>query len=126
MRRIVRDYNPIKITEKNLIQEFKKRYPDRPIPTQVVKIPAHFPKHYPIFSHFLCDEEGRIFVRTHERDKQDYILYDVFDSDGRYFAKFAHPYEESMAAIKNKKMYFLIRTNKDGIPLVKRYKMEWK
>ena len=126
VKRILKDYNPIKITKENLVREYKRRYPDRTLPTQVIKIPAHWPKHYPIFYYFLCDDEGRIYVRTYERDKHDNIYYDVFDSQGRYFAKFSHPDNEMITVIKNKKAYCIIKANEQGIPLIKRYTMEWK
>jgi len=90
------------------------------------KIPDHWPKYYPIFYYFLCDDEGRIYVRTYERDKQDNIYYDVFDAEGRHFAKFSHPDNELITVIKNKRAYCLIKADEEGIPLIKRYKMEWK
>ena len=126
VKRIVKDYEPIKITKENLKREFKRRYPDRSLPSQLPKIPDHWPKYYPIFYYFLCDDEGRIYVRTYERDKQDNIYYDVFDAEGRYFTKFSHPDNELITVIKNKRAYCLIKANEEGIPLIKRYKMEWK
>jgi len=126
VKRIVKDYEPIKITKDNLKREYKRRYPDRPLPSQLPKIPDHWPKYYPIFYYFLCDDEGRIYVRTYERDKQDNIYYDVFDAEGRYFAKFSHPDNELITVIKNKRTYCLIKADEEGIPLIKRYKMEWK
>lgn len=126
VKRIVKDYDPIKITKENLKREFKRRYPHRTLPAKLPKIPDHWPKYYPIFYYFLCDDEGRIYVRTYERDKQDHIYYDVFDSEGRYFAKFSHPDNELITVIKNKRAYCLIKADEEGIPLIKRYKMEWK
>ena len=124
--RIVKDYNPIKITKENLKREFEARYPDRSLPAKLPKIPDHWPKHYPIFYYFLCDDEGRIFVRTYERDEKNRIYYDVFDSKGRYFARFSHPGDEMIKLVKKNKVYCLIEADEKGVPLIKRYNMEWR
>ena len=126
IQKIVKDYDPIKITVKYIKREFLKKYPDKPLPTELLKIPDHWPKHFPAFYYFFSDDEGRIYVRTYKRDKQDNIYYDVFDTEGRYFSKFSHLGNELITVIKNKSAYCLIKENQEGIPLIKRYKMEWK
>ncbi len=73
IKRIVKAYTPIKITKENLKREFRRRYPNRSLPSPVIKIPGHWPKHYPIYSNFICGDEGRIYVRTFARAKQDKI-----------------------------------------------------
>ena len=125
IRQIIKDYNPIRITKDNLIEEFKRRYPGKKIPPKVPRIPDHFPNHFPIFEDFLCDDEGRIFVRTYERDEKDNVYYDVFDPEGRYFTRFTLPFEEKVSVIKKNKMYCVIHGDKEGIPMIKRYEMKW-
>ena len=125
IRQIIKDYNPIRITKDNLIDEFKRRYPGKKIPPKVPRIPDHFPNHFPIFEDFLCDDEGRIFVRTYERDEEDNVYYDVFDSEGRYFTRFTLPFEEKVSIVKKNKMYCMIHGDKEGIPMIKRYEMKW-
>lgn len=125
VRRIIKDYSPIRITKDNLIDEFKRRYPDTKIPPRLPRIPDHFPNHFPVFENFICDDEGRIFVRTYERDKEDNVYYDVFDPEGRYFTRFTLPFEEKVSVVKKNKMYCMIRGDKEGIPMIKRYEMKW-
>lgn len=52
-------------------------------------------------------------------------LYDVFDSEGRCFARFSHPDDEIFTVIKKNKAYCIIRANEEGIPVMKRYRMGW-
>lgn len=125
VRKIIKDYNPIRITKDNLIEEFKRRYPGKKIPSKLPRIPDHFPKHFPVFENFICDDEGRIFVRTYEKDESDNVYYDVFDPEGRYFAQFTLPYEEKVSVVKKNKMYCMIHGDKEGIPMIKRYEMKW-
>lgn len=125
LRKIIKEYDPIKVTVEILKKEFKKRYPNRPLPTQVKKIPSHFPKHFPAFEYFVCDDEGRIYVRTYDRDGEDRFFFDVFDSEGRCFARFSHPDDEIFTVIKKNKVYCIIRANEAGIPVIKRYRMAW-
>lgn len=125
VRRIIKDYDPIRITKDNLIEEFKRRYPGKKLPPKVPRIPDHFPNHFPIFEDFLCDDEGRIYVRTYERDEEDNVYYDVFDSEGRYFTRFTLPFEEKVSIVKKNKMYCMIHGDKEGIPMIKRYEMKW-
>lgn len=125
VRRIIRDYDPIRITKDNLIDEFKRRYPGQKLPPKVPRIPDHFPNHFPVFEDFLCGDEGRIYVRTYERDEDDNVIYDVFDAEGRYFTQFSLPFEEKVSVVKKNKMYCMIQGDKDGIPIIKRYEMKW-
>lgn len=125
VRKIIKDYNPIRITKDNLIEEFKRRYPSKKIPPKLPRIPDHFPNHFPVFEDFLCDDEGRIFVRTYERDESDNVYYDIFDPEGRYFTQFTLPYEEKVTVVKKNKMYCMIYGDKEGIPIIKRYEMKW-
>ncbi len=125
IRQIKKDYSPIRVTKENLIAEFKRRYPDQKIPPKLPRIPNHFPNHFPVFENFICDEKGRIFVRTYERDEEDNVCYDVFDPEGRYITRFTLPFEEKVSVVKKKKMYCMIRGDKEGIPMIKRYEMNW-
>ncbi len=84
------------------------------------------PDQYPPFSTFIGDPEGRIYVRTYERDKDRKIIYDVFDPEGRFFTRFSLPEDEIMFAVLKDKMYIMIQEDEEGRPLVKRYAMAWK
>jgi hypothetical protein len=125
IRRVIKEYNPIRITKDNLIEEFKRRYPGKKLPPKVPRIPDHFPNHFPVFEDFVLGDEGRIYVRTYERDKKDNVYYDVFDVEGRYFTRFTLPFDEKVIVVKKNKMYCIIHGDKEGIPIVKRYRMKW-
>jgi len=125
IRQIIKDYSPIRVTKDNLIEEYKRRNPDTKIPPKLPRIPDHFPNHFPVFENFICDEKGRIFVRTYERDEEDNVYYDVFDAEGRYFTRFSLPFEEKVSVVKKNKMYCMIHGDKEGIPKIKRYEMKW-
>jgi len=83
-----------------------------------------FPKHYPAYETFSMDSEGRLFVRTFNKTKNEGEFFlDVFDRDGRYIASL--PTKSSPRLWKKGKMY-AIEEAEDGIRVVKRYSAEWK
>ena len=120
IRKIIREYDGIAITkneEEKLIKDFFGNFP---VPPQWN---LKFPKVYPSFMRFTCDEEGRIFVQTYEKteDEEEYY-YDVFDSEGKYIVRTSLKYRPQVW--KNKKLY-MIEENKEGFQIVKRYKVTW-
>jgi hypothetical protein len=121
-KKIVKEYDPIKITEKDKKRIIGEIWGDRPLPPPQK---FYFHRHFPPFYYFVYDNNGQIYVRTHERDSKGNVYYDVFDSEGRHFMKFPHPENELIFVIKNNKAYCMIEENEEGIPLVKRYKMKW-
>ena len=48
----------------------------------------------------------------------------IFDSEGKYVARFAHPEDEMVCVIKKNKVYTIKRDGYD-FPLLKRYTMIW-
>jgi len=121
VRKIVKDFTPLKITADEQQRILKERYADIPY-----KLKIEFPEAYPPVEYFLGDDEDRLYARTHEEDGRGGLWYDVFDTEGRCFTRFALPKEEMAFIIKKNKLYVLISENEEGIPLVKRYAMEWK
>ncbi|MGZ5556488.1 MAG: hypothetical protein ACXWIA_11945, partial [Candidatus Aminicenantales bacterium] len=65
-------------------------------------------------------------AQTYETDARGWLLYDVFDTEGRCITRFSLPREEMPFAALKGRLYVLITENEEGIPLVKRYAMEWK
>ena len=120
IRRIVKDYNPVKITaadrEKYLMAEPQdQKY--------------EFPQSYPPVNWvngLIIDDAGWIYLRTYEKDDQGRIFHDVFDQDGRFVGRLCIPESERASVIMKNKIYCLIRESEEGIPLVKRYNMIWK
>ena len=126
IKRILKDYDPVKITKKIKEDLIKEEFGDRGIPPGMTfEVPSQFPP----LRYFIVDDEGRMFVSTYEREEKDeiyYLYYDVFDAEGRYIAKFFHPKDEIVFVVKKNKVYCLLRESEEGIPLVKRYSLVWK
>ncbi len=122
-RKIVKDYDPVKITEEEKEEMIKDTFGEQGAPPQYK---LRFPKnHYPYYF-FICGEDGRIYVRTYKKDKEGNFSYDVFDPEGRYIAKFSLPGIDFLYVIKKNKMYSMVWEDEKGIPVVKRYSVTWK
>lgn len=123
---------------KKIIRQYKPRPIDRRERTKLMKkwafrlkglppsIKIKFPDFYPAASGLLVDDAKRIYIRTWEEEKDGRIYYDVFDFEGRYFARFSLPPEEEVKAVRNDCLYCLIKEGESGWPLVKRYRLNWK
>jgi hypothetical protein len=118
LRKIMKAYYPVKISEAE-----KKEMVERSTtpPGYKVKIPEY----YNPFYYFICDEEGRIYVRTYERDGQVGFWHDVFDAEGRNIGKFSLPADEEIFIVKKDKMYSVLSKNGQPYSFVKRYIIEW-
>ena len=126
-KKIVRAYEPVKVTE-----EDKKIYMKRMIPpgsSGPVKKPC--PSVHAAFRSFFLDDHGRLFVQTWERTsdgRQD--IHDVYDSEGRFFGRIAlnvHPdfINPVQRILKNNKLY-AVESDEQGYEVVKRYAVTWK
>lgn len=116
---------PEKLTRARLIQIVKMLYPDRPVPDNMA-IPSHYPKNFPFFNAVIGDDEGRIYVRTLAGWGTGTTSYDVFDPAGSYIARFERPEDEEIVAVKKGRAYVRIKENEKGMPLIKRYRLEWR
>jgi hypothetical protein len=121
IRRIVKEYEPRKVTADDQNRILKERYGDAPYRPQIV-----FPATFPPVDLFIGDAEGRLYARTYEPDGKGALWYDVFDTGGRCITRFSLPEDEMAFIVKKDKLYALISENEEGIPLVKRYAMKWK
>ena len=59
IRRIVKDYDPVKVTAEDRQEMYEDSFGERELPSDVS---LNFPKYYPSFYGFLCDDEGRILI----------------------------------------------------------------
>ena len=121
IRRIIKDYTPIKFTEHE-----KKRVVDEQ--TRGKGFPegyeVRFPDHYnPLSYRFIADDEGRIIVETSERDSEDNYYNDIFDSEGRFITKI--PLKNRPIVWKKGKVY-CVEVDEEGYQYIKRYKATWK
>lgn len=114
MKKILKDYDPIPIMEEDKQNILRDRAPG----SKYV-----FPDHYPPFRYLNVDDEGRIFIRTYETDKDNSRFYDVFDPEGRYIAKII--LKNAPFFWKNKRLYS-VNEDREGYQQVKRYRVTWK
>jgi hypothetical protein len=122
VKKIIRDYNEQAYSRADKEKLIKDFFRGQGPPSGAVPF---FPPHHPVLYYFVLDDEGRYYVRTYETDGQGGFFHDVFDKDGRYFARFALPEEEIVSVIKKGKVYCYIPESKDGIPQVNRYAIVW-
>lgn len=126
VKRIVKDYDPVKITAAIKEKLIRLDWGEKGIPPEYkYEVPGHFPAFY----YLAIDDEDRLFVHTYafeEKEGDFWPYYDVFDADGRYIAKFCHPRREIIFLAKKNKIYCMVQESEEGIPLVKRYSMVWK
>ena len=118
LRKIMKAYDSVKITE----EEKEEMIERRAVPPEY-KI--EFPEYYNPLYYLLCDEDGRIYVRTYERDHKGGFYYDVFDSEGRNIAKFSIPGNELLFVVMKNKMYSVVSEDGNEFSSVKRYSVEW-
>ena len=115
IRKVVKDYKPIKITQGE-IEESKKRLPG--------PMKLDIPQYYSAYQDLTIDEENRIFVQTWERlENEEGYYYDVFDSDGKFIAKV---YLKFPPRIWKRDKLYTIEEDENGFQMVKKYKVTWK
>ena len=135
-RKITRDYKPIQVDKKDK-ESFVKvvvEYISSPIFTDDVKEitfkKIKYRKYKPAYQSFTLMENGWLAVVVESRENE-YMLFDIFDQEGRYIANFkttvpALPVEElfseSQFFFKNGKAYAV--EEEDGYKFVKRYSFE--
>lgn len=120
VRTISREYVGARIGIADKAGLLKKMFGDNPVPPQW---DIRFPERFPPFSGTSHDDEGRLYVKTHESAGQEGPeTYDVFDSDGRYAARVS--LEVPLMVLKKGFLYTIVE-NPDGFREAKRYKMRW-
>jgi hypothetical protein len=120
LKSIQKEYDPQKVTEED-IEEILNRIPD--VGPINVKELFNFPEKFPPFQYFTLDEDGRVFVRTWNKGKnQGEFISDVFDSEGRYIARF--PSQMDIRVWKKRKAYSY-EENEEGFKVIRVYKVLW-
>ncbi len=125
LRRVIKDCDPVKITEAHEKRLIQQTWGDQGIrPGYKFEVPKHFPP----AQTFYVDDEDRIYVRTYDyinKEGDQLDRYDVFDADGRYMAKFYHPRAETFQAIRKNKLYVRVEEEVYGLDLLRKYSMIW-
>ncbi len=122
VKRIIKDFEPRRITEKDKKDRIQNYYGGHDHSGRKIVFPEYFP---PIRA-FIADDEGRLYVRTFEKDESGKDLYDIFDPDGRCIARFALPASEWIEAVRKGKVYCTSEADESGTQQIKRYSLEWK
>lgn len=125
-RRIENEHTPLPMTD-----EYKAKYFER-LPPGISKESQQFNTHFPAFDLFFSDDEGRLFVKTYEKQEASgkYIV-DVFDKEGRFLTRTALKLGHEIALnqdkylIKGSRLY-ASEYNEEGFPVIKRYRIVWK
>lgn len=121
LRRILKDHEPLQVTASDKKRVLEERFGNSAVRNQIV-----FSDAFPPVSFFIGDAEGRLYAQTYQTDDKGRLLYDVFDTEGRCITRFALPREEMAFIVKKDKLYAIINEDEDGVPLIKRYAMEWR
>lgn len=134
-RKIIRDYESIPVSEKDKIG-FVKMLGEEvpPALTEDIKKKVFqnikYPKYKPAYQSFTLMENGWLAVIV-DSVKDEYMLFDIFDKEGKYIAQFKTteiviPVEELISELlfffKNGKVYAVI--TEEGYKFVKRYSIE--
>ncbi len=114
IKRIKKEYDPVKITELEKEEEIKK------VPSFVS---FDFPETHSAFQSIKLDDEGRIYVKTWKKIFEENYYFDIFDATGRYIAEVY--LKEKPHLFKKGKLYS-VEEDEDGFHVLKRYKVTWK
>ena len=114
VRRIVRDFDPVAITDKEKEREKKDNPPS---------IKLDFPKYHAAYNRFFLSDLGHLLVRTWEKTEDGKYIHDIFDAEGRFIGRI--PLKPSGVEILKGK-YYALEEDEDGYQYVKRYAVAWK
>lgn len=121
IRKIIKKYDPEVLTQADRDKRSKELWGDQG-PSADMKV--EWPQHFPPVQDFILDDRGWLFVRPFVKEQKGKdVLYDVFDTEGRYVARVFLP--AVARRIKAGKLY-TIEEDAEGLLHVKRYTMEWK
>lgn len=127
IRKIDRPYKPVPFTDKDA-KEYRVKHgnvADEFLRKAIEEM--EMPKVKSIVERMSVDNEGNLWIRTNEiKEVEDKILtaFDIFNSDGYYFAKVWSAVIPSI--FKKGKMYRMDTDPDTGYQSLKRYKVIWK
>ncbi|MCX6575514.1 MAG: 6-bladed beta-propeller, partial [Candidatus Aminicenantes bacterium] len=127
-RKILRDYAPVKVTQRD-IDEFRKTAVPPGGPPGESRAYRYSPYHSAYRSFFIDDRE-HLFIQTWQRsDDNRKDIHDIFDADGRFIGQVPLPRNASLfnpriRIMRNVKLY-TIEPDEEGCEVVKRYAVTW-
>jgi hypothetical protein len=112
-------------------QEYKEKYLkefESFMPEYAKKI--YFPEHWHPFHSFFLDDEGRLYVMTHESGKNPgELMFDIFTKDGVFIARTSlnvhHWGYGSMNARARGNRLYVVQEKESGYKELVVYKMNW-
>jgi hypothetical protein len=127
-RKIDRPYEPVPFTDKDA-KAYRARHGYGNLPNEFLRKAIEemeMPKVKSIVEGMYVDGEGNLWIRTNEiKEEEDKVLtaFDIFDSDGYYFAKV---WTAIIPFIFKKGKIYRMDTDQDtGYQSLKRYKVIW-
>jgi len=126
MQKIRKEYEPVEVLE-----DYKKSYFERFPEGYPLLDKLYFAKNWPAFRNIFADDEGRLFVLTHEEGiNPGEYMYDIFNSEGVFVGRTSlWNYRELHApafTIKAKKNHlYCLREKKSGYRELVVYGMNW-
>lgn len=125
-RKIDRPYKPVPFTSKDE-KEYRESLERNPSALyRKLAADVELPKVKNVVAKMHVDDEGNLWIRTNEiREEDDKILtaYDIFNSEGLYYAKVWTPVLPLL--FKKGKMYSMETNSDTGYKSLKRYKVTW-
>jgi len=119
-------YDPLPYTSQDK-EEFLSRYRERGNENQIKLVEGiDFPSVKNVMVRMLTDDEGNLWVETHEvrgEGDTEATAYDIFTSDGTYDKQVW--LEIRPQVIKKGKMYVLHADQDTGYTYIKRFRMIW-
>jgi len=121
IKKIIKDCKQKKMTEEDKKRLLDEWFDGNPPPSRYT---FEFPKYFPAFHNFACDEDGSIFVQTCEETEDGKEgIFDLFDTQGKHIARI--PLRLRNFILKKGKLY-TIEEDEEGYYYVTRYKVTWK
>ncbi|MDH4219242.1 MAG: hypothetical protein OEY18_14965 [Candidatus Aminicenantes bacterium] len=135
LRRIKKEYRPVDYPE-----DEKKAFLDKSMGTpaaQGIMMKVLFPKYYPAIQHFFLDDEGRLFVMTHEKwENPKEFMFDIFNPEGifiggkslRVFLStgiFEPGGSTDFWVVKRHNRFFCLREKENGFKEFVVYRVSW-
>ncbi len=126
MQKIRKEYEPVEVLE-----DYKKSYFERFPEGYPLLDKLYFAKNWPAFRNVFTDDEGRLFVLTHEEGiNPGEYMYDIFNSEGVFVGRMSlWNYRELHApafTIKAKKNHlYCLREKESGYRELVVYNMNW-
>jgi len=115
-KKVTKAFEPVKITEEEKEEQRKEM-------AEVGIVKFAFSEYRPAFNRFYCDDSGRLYVQTFEKDNSGNYLYDVFDPEGRFITRIS--FKGQLLKVARNRIYCR-EEDEEGYENLVRYQLIWK